>query len=294
MTAGVLRGQKSRFQLFGDSVNTASRMESTGIKNKIQISQETANLLKEGGMGAWLRMRDTTISAKGKGELQTYWLLSRSEQSAAGTGAVRRSSLTQSYGHNSSSLEGSERNAIDDKESRLIGWNVKILQKLLKQIIATRANDSKENIDLPTIHSTPGETVLDEVKVSSFQCPLHLIIFVSHKLSRSCIFQEIISLPAKRLNSVADANEIELPAAAIAQLNMYVRSIASMYRQNPFHSFEHASHVTMSVTKLLSRIVTPETIDYDDMCYKNKEVSQLHDHTYGIVSTEIASIFFSA
>ena len=42
VTAGVLRGQKSRFQLFGDTVNTASRMEHTGICNRIHISEETA------------------------------------------------------------------------------------------------------------------------------------------------------------------------------------------------------------------------------------------------------------
>jgi hypothetical protein len=41
-TAGVLRGERARFQLFGDTVNTAARMESTGIQTKIQISQETA------------------------------------------------------------------------------------------------------------------------------------------------------------------------------------------------------------------------------------------------------------
>jgi class 3 adenylate cyclase len=45
VTAGVLRGERSRFQLFGDTMNTCARMESTGLKSKIHISEETANLL---------------------------------------------------------------------------------------------------------------------------------------------------------------------------------------------------------------------------------------------------------
>jgi class 3 adenylate cyclase len=43
-TAGVLRGEKSRFQLFGDTVNTAARMESTGQKGRIHVSQKTADV----------------------------------------------------------------------------------------------------------------------------------------------------------------------------------------------------------------------------------------------------------
>lgn len=74
ITAGVLRGQKSRFELFGDTINVASRMESTGHPNKIQVSEETAILLRKEGCDDWLVPRKGLVRAKGKGELKTYWL----------------------------------------------------------------------------------------------------------------------------------------------------------------------------------------------------------------------------
>ena len=46
VTAGVLRGEKSRFQLFGDSVNTAARMETTGEAGKIHMSHEVSRALR--------------------------------------------------------------------------------------------------------------------------------------------------------------------------------------------------------------------------------------------------------
>jgi len=58
-----------------------------------------------------------------------------------------------------------------------------------------------------------------------------------------------------------------------------VISQTHLLADNPFHNFEHASHVTMSVMKLLSRIVAPDVTnaptDTDEA---------LHDHTYGITS----------
>ena len=75
VTAGVLRGHKSRFELFGDTINTASRMESTGMRNRIQISEQTAELLREAGRGEWLVPRKQLVEAKGKGKLQTHWLV---------------------------------------------------------------------------------------------------------------------------------------------------------------------------------------------------------------------------
>jgi class 3 adenylate cyclase len=75
VTAGVLRGEKSRFQLFGDTVNTASRIESNGEKGRIQISNETAQELFSCGKGHWYVPRDGGIEAKGKGRLQTHWVI---------------------------------------------------------------------------------------------------------------------------------------------------------------------------------------------------------------------------
>jgi class 3 adenylate cyclase len=74
VTAGVLRGAKSRFQLFGDTMNTASRIESTGQAGHIQASQETAELISKAGKDYWLTKREGTITAKGKGELQVCYV----------------------------------------------------------------------------------------------------------------------------------------------------------------------------------------------------------------------------
>mmetsp|Transcript_10416 Transcript_10416/g.15780 ORF Transcript_10416/g.15780 Transcript_10416/m.15780 type:complete len:547 (-) Transcript_10416:55-1695(-) len=74
ITAGILRGTKSRFELFGDTINTASRMESTSVGGKIQVSAETAELIRSDRREKWLVKRDDIITAKGKGRLQTYWV----------------------------------------------------------------------------------------------------------------------------------------------------------------------------------------------------------------------------
>ena len=81
VTAGILRGEKARFQLFGDTVNTASRMESNGQKGRIQVSQATADLLVAAGKQRWLTPREDLVEAKGKGKMQTHWVTVTSDTS---------------------------------------------------------------------------------------------------------------------------------------------------------------------------------------------------------------------
>ena len=74
VTAGVLRGDKSRFQLFGDTVNTAARVESTGQRNKVHLSHDTAELLLAAGKPHWIKKRAEMVNAKGKGEMEMYFV----------------------------------------------------------------------------------------------------------------------------------------------------------------------------------------------------------------------------
>jgi hypothetical protein len=49
-------------------------MESNGLEHCIHASKETADCLTSLGRGHWVRPREDKIHAKGKGELQTYWI----------------------------------------------------------------------------------------------------------------------------------------------------------------------------------------------------------------------------
>uniref|UniRef100_A0A452VDX7 Adenylate cyclase type 4 n=1 Tax=Ursus maritimus TaxID=29073 RepID=A0A452VDX7_URSMA len=71
VVAGVVGAQKPQYDIWGNTVNVASRMESTGVLGKIQVTEETARVLQSLGYTCYSR---GIIKVKGKGQLCTYFL----------------------------------------------------------------------------------------------------------------------------------------------------------------------------------------------------------------------------
>lgn len=220
VTAGVLRGERARFQLFGDSVNTTARIETTGKKNCIHLSEQTAKLLIDAGKQHWTVPREDEVEAKGKGKLTTFWLIGGNSDGASSHFASNEGSTTSS---DDLDTGGSAHisNRAPTVDERLVEWNTDNLSKLLRQIQARRnatKSTTTKPVNLKSLEKmfSEGQVALDEV-------------------------EEIIRLPVFDANTYTEcaeeAESVELGREVVSELYKFVESIAQMYNSNPFHNF---------------------------------------------------------
>ncbi|GAX23519.1 hypothetical protein FisN_14Hh306 [Fistulifera solaris] len=277
VTGGVLRGDKARFQLFGDTMNTTARIETTGKKNMIHISETTANILQAFGKGHWTKLREDKVNAKGKGEMTTYWLVKTDGPKSTSSGISSSEGTGTGQDDDANSVNAravfqveenhvADSNVLTDKALRLVKWNSDVIGRILKDVMQRR-QALNVSADLEAVRRLEKDSsighVFDEIT-------------------------EVLNLPKFDAEATARQNAlnpITLDPKAAQQLEAYVHAIATLYHDNPFHNFEHVSHVIMSVTKLFSRIVAPEV---------SGDNRALHDHTYGITSdplTHFAAVF---
>jgi 3'5'-cyclic nucleotide phosphodiesterase len=209
----------------------------------------------------WLTPRVDEIHCKGKGLMKTFWCNPKS-----GTGSAVSS---QTVPETEEQQETQSTDSPDVNQNRLVVWSVDLFAGMLKEIVAHRVASSSN--ELAKNHA------LEEPTGASMGNPLDEVA-------------DVLDLP-KPSNTKTKFAPPELEAtigdAAMTQLNDLVGAIAGLYRDNPFHSFDHASHVTMATKKLLDRVVG---------CEKDKQnrKSQVIDGSCAILTdplTQFAIVF---
>ena len=172
-------------------------------------------------------------------QLQTYWLDIKSYSSPSSLNSSRHddsdSKINELSGSQSQVALRHEKLSLNKKTKSLVDWNTDVLLRLLRQIVARRGSSSE--IDNPSCERS------ESLKVVPSESATHITLDE---------VKEIIHMPgfdAEALHKQPDPDSITLDADVVLQMKNFVTTIASLYRNNPFHNFEHACHVAMSVVK---------------------------------------------
>ena len=198
----------------------------------MHCSQETAELLIAAGKHSWVVPRENTIIVKGrldfcvklynsslfltnqlvsgKGEMQTYWIEVNPNKKLSSRGS---STFDNSY------LEDDLTDFavhFDEKKERLIDFAVTTLIPFLAAIVGRRKKFEGGGTLLPPLSSLAKYTTVPLEEVEQ--------IIEFPKIDSPTLYQNHVT------------KDVELDWNVVHQLKAFVASIASMYRDNPFHN----------------------------------------------------------
>ena len=249
-------------------------MESTGERGRIQVSEKTAELLISAGKGSWLSPRKELVHAKGKGPMQTYWLMvegtaSSSRSSASCYSTTGRRSI--GFAHTGLDLFGlmGSKDKLDKSMTRLVDWNTEIMFEILKTM-SSRRNGNKNEKEKQLV-----DPVLEKQILCSEKSPMH-------DVRMEIEFPEFDPTVEIQIQNESSSNiQFTIGHDKVRrELRSFVAVVASCYTKNQFHNFEHASHVVLAATKIFKRIMAAdEHISSSDGKLTTQD---LYEHTFGI------------
>jgi 3'5'-cyclic nucleotide phosphodiesterase/Adenylate and Guanylate cyclase catalytic domain len=231
------------------TVNTASRMETTGEPNKIHVSETTAHLITAAGKGYvrqffhlfhylafaltqsrngdaycrhWLTRREEEVNCKGKGLMTTYWCDPRTQSASL---SDPRSSNVSSH-----DKDIGEYAPNDDQRQSLVDQIVDIFIRLLNEV---------------ALHRSDVDVNLEAMKAYLLATDNAFITNPIDEVAEILSFSEPI---AKRSTESAGS---QISRAAASQLRDFVSALSKLFKGNAFHNFEHSCDVVMAAEKLL-------------------------------------------
>jgi 3'5'-cyclic nucleotide phosphodiesterase len=242
----------------------------------IQVSETTAKYLREAGKQHWLSPRLDPINAKGKGLLRTFWVnphaikhqqIPSDIKSVESSPATAVTEASSSFGSVQSSTTSPPVNASTVRKDVRVEWINEILLERIKAVVAVRktpykSKQSTTNSSKMVYFPETGRNPMDEIT-------------------------ESIALPQLDELATSRTNDVVIDYKVIKELRLLSATIAALYADNPFHNFDHACHVTQSINKLLSRIVTPTYDVVESTLDMNNVASHMYHYTHGINSDPI-------